>query len=98
MLRDRPFGRAVAADLQVSLGRLRRGDLERPFHGVRATAVPVTVLDRCRAYAVRMRPADVFSHVTAALLHGIPLPRCSSGDERSTLPRCIRPPLRPRGA
>ena len=61
--------------------RLRSGDLARPFHGVRSSADASTLLDRCRSYAKRMRSSEFFSHLTAAELWGIPLPRqWSRGD------------------
>ena len=46
-----------------------------PFHGVRTARTAVlTIETRCRAYAVRMRPVEAFSHRTAATLHGLPVP------------------------
>lgn len=54
--------------------RLYRDDLQRPYRGVRT--VGADLLDhraRCRAYHARMRPGDVFSHHSAAILHGFPL-------------------------
>lgn len=65
-----------ALDHGVSRGRLRRQDLATPFHGVRVPASDAfdSVWSRCRAYATRMPPGHVFSHVTAAALHGLPLP------------------------
>lgn len=55
--------------------RLYRADLQRPFRGVRTIEADLddhTAL--CRAYATREHAGDVFSHTTAALLHGLPLP------------------------
>ena len=70
-----PFTTARAVAMGVGEGRLHGNDLDRPFHGVRMprTTVP-TVAARCRAYAVRMRPVEAFSHRTAATLHGLPVP------------------------
>jgi hypothetical protein len=68
------FGRSEAAEERVDANRLRARDIARPYRGVQATRAPTDLRERCRAYAVRMRPADVFSHVTAAALHGLPLP------------------------
>jgi len=74
-LRSQPFLLAEARAVGVADSRLRRGDLRREFRGV---VVPKTVhLDlagRCRAYLLDKRPEWVISGVTAALLHGIPLP------------------------
>ncbi|HEY8319784.1 MAG TPA: hypothetical protein VIG76_13240 [Amnibacterium sp.] len=58
----------------MSEGRLRRRDVSRPFRGVQVTSKPSTVEEACRAYLVRLRPGQWFSHSTAALLHGLPLP------------------------
>lgn len=77
-LDGRAFSVRAALDLGVSPGRLRRQDLTAPFHGVRVSAADHDAGDvwlRCRAYAVRMPPGQLFSHITAAALHGIPLPR-----------------------
>jgi hypothetical protein len=70
-----PFTVQRSDELGVPRGRLRARDLTAPHHGVRTT-VPLTSLDeRCRAFAARMPPTQVFSHTTAALVWGIPLPR-----------------------
>jgi len=55
---------------------MRARDLETPFHGVRVPAAGAGCIeDLCRAYAAHLRPGDFFSHTTAALLWGCPLPR-----------------------
>lgn len=69
-----PFDRTAAKDAGVTSGRLRSRDLLRPYRGVQALSAPTTTWERCHAYAVRMRSSDSFSHVTAALLHGLPVP------------------------
>jgi hypothetical protein len=70
-----PFTVQRSDELGVPRGRLRARDLAAPHHGIRTT-VPLTTLDeRCRAFAARMSPTQVFSHSTAALVWGIPLPR-----------------------
>lgn len=64
----------------LSASRLRGADLQRPFHGVRATGFDLAdALDRCRAYLPRLRPGEAFSHQTAATLFGLPLPRKLQG-------------------
>lgn len=90
------FTVADAHLLGVGDGRLRRRDLMRPFHGVRAPALapslaPATenkdatederwlrkravARERARQYSVQMTGDQYFSHVTAAILHGLPLP------------------------
>ncbi len=80
------FAVAEARALGVTGHRLRASDLVAPFRGAR-TPAPVLpdgdewararaeLIERCRAY-LPVGPVDtVFSHVTAARLHGIPLPR-----------------------
>ncbi|WP_291049345.1 hypothetical protein [Herbiconiux sp.] len=55
--------------------RMRAADLQRPYFGVRRWGCDDgDVLERCRAYAPLLRAGDVFSHATAALLWGAPLP------------------------
>lgn len=60
----------------IGTERLRRTDLMRPFHGVRATGA----VDVVSAYLPIMAPHQFFSHGTAALLHGMRLPRRVSDD------------------
>jgi hypothetical protein len=76
------FSVADARALGVSRGRLGRGGLERPFHGVRAHGPLVSLEQRCEAYRSRMRPGQFFSHATAAALHGLPLPPGLQRDRR----------------
>lgn len=80
------FTVADARQSGVGEGRLRGADLERPFHGVRVTREqslkpgdPFEEQRRetaalARAYAQRMRDVEFFSHETAALLWGAPIP------------------------
>ncbi|TFC28474.1 hypothetical protein E3O25_07935 [Cryobacterium sp. TMT1-3] len=70
-----PFAVSQGAAHGLSPGRLRASDLARPFWGVRAPASAcVTTRDLCRAFAQRMPVSAFFSHHTAALLFGAPLP------------------------
>jgi len=68
------------ADLRAhstSIERSRRADIEHPFHGVSAHGVDLHDLV-VRAAALTRRhgmPTFAFSHVTAAQLRGLPLPR-----------------------
>lgn len=73
-LGDRPFNRSTAASLGVSRGRLRASDITHPFRGVLTIAPPRTLPAVVDAYAVRLQPGEFFSHVTAAAMHGLPLP------------------------
>lgn len=55
--------------------RMRADDLQRPSRGVRTIELDVTSLaGRCLSYRARMMRGQAFSHTTAALLYGIPLP------------------------
>jgi very-short-patch-repair endonuclease len=68
-----PFHVAHARRSGVTLGRLRGADLASPFRGVRVPdSIPLDLLVLCAAYAQRMRQCEVFSHRTAAALHGLP--------------------------
>jgi hypothetical protein len=70
------FTVADARAAGISRKRTRAIDLETPFRGVRAVAGGEhDVTSRARAYAARMPPGQFFSHTTAALLLGIPLPQ-----------------------
>jgi hypothetical protein len=74
-LEDRGFTVAEAVELGVGRKRLRGRDLERPFWGVRVRAGSATdVAGLAEAFAGRMPARAFYSHATAALLWGIPLP------------------------
>lgn len=81
-LRDCSFRVRNALHRGVSRGRLDAKDLFRPFHGIRSATMPNTVEERARALAPRLRPDQVFSHVTAAAILGVPLPRRVERDAR----------------
>ena len=77
---NRPFSTKEAIALGVTPDRLRSSDLWSPFPGTRAAITPDSesrdsVVARAHAYATRMRPHHFFSHVTAAVLWGMPLPQ-----------------------
>lgn len=70
------FSAGDALHAGASRRRLRARDLDAPFYGVRVVGGPPASLEeRCRAYLPVMAATHVFSHATAALLHGIPVPR-----------------------
>jgi hypothetical protein len=71
------FTVADAAGAGVGRGRLRASDLERPHYGVRVVKgnAPLDHLARAKAYAARMPDEAFFSHTTAALALGTPLPK-----------------------
>ena len=86
-LATRAFSTTEALSVGLTHGRLRGGDLERPFHGVRRLALEVgdagsagagvgaLALADARAASLVLPRDAAYSHCTAALLHGLPLPR-----------------------
>lgn len=59
----------------------RAAGLRTPFRGVRSLGVDTsTLVGRCLEYRARMSRVQFFSHVTAALLWGMPLPRAIEDD------------------
>ena len=74
-LAGRPFTVAEALERGVTRKVLRGQRLRAPFRGVRVpAALPDDLVTLCRA-ALLLLPDDArFSHLTAAWLHGIPLP------------------------
>jgi hypothetical protein len=94
-LQDEPFDRAALDRARLSQGRAGRKDIVRPYRGVQSTTSPSTVQERCRAYAVRLRPGQFFSHVTAAMLHELPLPRRLEAEALLHV-ACVRPQMPPR--
>ncbi|MFC5928354.1 hypothetical protein D6T64_07265 [Cryobacterium melibiosiphilum] len=94
-LGDEPFGVKHARELGVRRGRLAGSDLARPYRGVRVAGdPPASVEDLARAYYPRMPNTQVFSHVTAAILHSMPLPLRWQADRRLHIssPSGDRPP------
>ena len=69
-----PFSTARARALDVPPRRLRRGDLVHPTRGACALTAPETLVERAAAFSVGMPHERAFSHATAALLWGLPLP------------------------
>lgn len=60
----------------ISRKRMRGADLDQPFHGIRSPRLrETTIAELIAAYSERMSAAQFFSHVTAAQLLGLPLPR-----------------------
>ena len=79
-LQTHPFTVARGTENGLSTGRMRASDLARPFWGVRTPAsVSPSVRTWCSALATRMPVGSFFSHDTAALLLGAPLPLHRSG-------------------
>lgn len=96
-LRARVFTVAEARALGISASRLRGPELRRPFHGIRSSVDDTTLEARCRALQAAMRPKQFFSHNTAAMLHGIPLPLRLQND-RMLHVSAFRPGAPPRRA
>jgi hypothetical protein len=75
--------------------QMRNRALVTPFRGTRITAgVSLTLELACRAIASRMPQGSTFSHRTAALLHGMPLPLFSPTLLDVTVPTPMRSPRR----
>ena len=50
--------------------------MQHPFTGVSSIGLDLdSVVDACRAYEPLLREGEAFSHQTAAMLYGVPLPR-----------------------
>lgn len=58
----------------VPAHRLRAADLNSEVHGIRTRNHVVSLPERCALFHLRLDPTAFFSHGTAALLHGIPVP------------------------
>jgi len=77
------FSAGEALAIGVPKKRLYASDLDRSLHGVRHSgAVTPTLLERCRMLLLRVPERSFFSHATAALLWGAPLPFHMEQDER----------------
>lgn len=82
-MRDEPFLVSAAIAAGVSRSRLRGDDLARLFRGVRLPARTADELTmRCRALQQILPAGAFFSHSTAALHLGIPLPSRLELDSR----------------
>lgn len=78
-LREKPFR---VRDAGLTPRRLRALDLERSVWGVRAASPAIDLISRCRLVTTRLRSDAIVSHVTAALLHGMPVPWWFEHDPR----------------
>lgn len=81
-LSHRPFTVAEALEHGVTPGRLRAGDLEKAVWGVRAALPHGRLMDLCLLLSARIPAHAFFSHTTAALLWGVPLPWILERDVR----------------
>ena len=83
---------ADARKFGASQSRLRGSDIHRPFHGVVTTnAIAPTIEARCSQFSPLMAPNRFFSHTTAALLWGCPLPLSMSDPMHALHVSTIRP-------
>lgn len=87
------FTRRAALRAGATDAQLRSPALAQPFHGVRTRVTPVTHLERATAYVPRLRPWQLFSHLTAAHAWGVPLPLPPLEDDPIHV--SARPPHRP---
>jgi hypothetical protein len=74
-MRTRPFTVAELRDAGLPRSRLRHPGLHLPTRSVRSVAPVDTVLDRAIAFAAALPGDCAFSHATAALILGLPLPQ-----------------------
>ena len=95
-IQSQPFSVAKARSLGVTRDALRSRQLSAPFHGVRAATPPNDTRSLCIAYLELMNGQHVFSHVTAAMLWGAPLPQ-RFAEAGALLVRSIAPARAPRG-
>ena len=72
---SRPFTVAQGREAGLRSTELRSPRLHSPAHGVRTLSIPTTVRGRARAVALATPPDAAFSHVSAAQLLHLPLPR-----------------------
>lgn len=67
--------------------------LHRPFHGMRTEAPPEDHMSRCKAAAVVLPREALFSHRSAAIIHGMPLPAWAHlNDVEVSVFEPVRPP------
>lgn len=74
-LRADPFTTRKLVARGFPAARLQRADLHLVTRGVHTTSPPVEVIDRARAFGLAMAPHTAYSHITAAQLWALPLPR-----------------------
>lgn len=95
-LRARAFDVTVSDELAVSRQRLRRRDLVRPTRSIRwARERPPDPVHRIRALRPILLPGQFVSHVSAAVLWGLPVPGDPDGPVHIT---SLIPAAQPRRA
>ncbi|MCS5495993.1 hypothetical protein NY547_01910 [Cnuibacter physcomitrellae] len=89
-LAARPFRASTSG---LSRSRLRASDLSAPHRDVRVPAALVDdLLMRCVALSTVLPEGACFSHRTAALLWGVPMPASGGDDLHVTVPAPVRAP------
>lgn len=73
-LGDAPFRVGDGRSTGLTAWELRSKRFVAPYYGVRVDRPPATTLERCLAYAPRLRAEQAFSEQTAAELWGLPVP------------------------
>jgi very-short-patch-repair endonuclease len=82
-LRGRAFSHQEGLAEGVTRARMRGDDLARPYHGIRSQPLdPTDPLSHVRAYLPHLNGEQFFSHTSAALIHGLPLPLRLAQDPR----------------
>ena len=83
-----------AAATGIRRGRSDAADLDRPFHGVRATRAPTTFRDLVACYVPRLKPQQRIGGVSAVRLWGLPHPVPWTMDEplEIVVPHHLTPP------
>ena len=82
-LRGRAFSHQEGLAEGVTRARMRGDDLARPYRGIRSQPLdPTDPLAHVRAYLPQLSGEQFFSHTSAALLHGLPLPLHFAQDPR----------------
>ncbi|WEO77004.1 DUF559 domain-containing protein [Cryobacterium sp. SO2] len=82
-LRGRAFSLHEGLAEGVTRARMRGDDLARPYRGIRSQRLdPSDPLARIHAYLPHLSGEHFFSHTSAALLHGLPLPLRLAQDPR----------------
>lgn len=81
-LDSQPFTVQEALQAGISPGQLRNSQLDKSIWGVRREGALASLEEKCRGIASRLRDDAFYSHSTAALLYGAPLPFPLELDER----------------
>ena len=90
-----PFSYRAGLAAGATPGRLRGGDLGKPFHGARhPNGADLTIAQRCESYRTVMRPDAFFCSITAAAVMRVPLPASLRRETRLhvAVPHPTRPP------